>query len=480
LETPGSGPALAADAVDQSEELTRAISAPLLFFYVLGDVLGSGIYALIGVMAANVGGAFWTSFVIGVGAAMLTGFAYAELITKYPKAAGAALYVSRAFGSRFGTFLVTFATVAASLAATGALALAFSGYFLELVRSFLSIPLLVAALIFVIVLAYVNFRGISESVKVNLVMSITEIAGLVLVLVIGAAVLFGGDANLSRPFQFNEGGNPALLALTGAALAFFAMTGFENAANVAEETQNPSRVYPRALLGGMAAAGLIYLVIAFVASMVVQTGQLAGSEVALLQVVREGPIPFPAWIFSTIACIAITNTCLVALITSSRIMYGMARERAVPRIFARTHRSRRTPLIAIVFTTIVALILIVGVGEAGVNTLANATVAFLLAVFALVCVCALVLRRDRVEHHHYTAPTALLGLGVVVNVALLLYVLITDLQGLLAGDIGARESVVVVCVIMLIVGGALYFINDLAKRRLDPATGRPARGRDAS
>ena len=65
METPGAGPTLAADAVAQSEELTRAISAPLLFFYVLGDVLGSGIYALIGVMAANVGGAFWTSFVIG-------------------------------------------------------------------------------------------------------------------------------------------------------------------------------------------------------------------------------------------------------------------------------------------------------------------------------------------------------------------------------------------------------------------------------
>ncbi len=67
----------------------RAISAPLLFSYVLGDVLGSGIYALIGVLAAQVGGAFWTSFVVGV-AAMLTGFAYAELITKYPHAAGTA------------------------------------------------------------------------------------------------------------------------------------------------------------------------------------------------------------------------------------------------------------------------------------------------------------------------------------------------------------------------------------------------------
>jgi APA family basic amino acid/polyamine antiporter len=453
---------------NQTEALDRAINARLLFFYVLGDVLGSGIYALVGVMAGQVGGAFWTSFAIGVAAAMLTGFAYAELITKYPRAAGAALYVSRTFKNRFVTFLVTFATVAASLAATGALALAFSGYFLELLRPILGLPLLLAALVFVVVLAFINFRGISESVKLNLFMSITELAGLALVVVIGALVLFSGDSNLSRPFEFNEGGNPALLALAGATLAFFAMTGFENAANVAEEVQNPSRVYPRALLGGMAAAGIIYLVIAFIAATVVPTGQLAGSDVALLEVVRTGLPSFPGWLFAIVACIAITNTCLVALITNSRIMYGMAREGAVPRIFARTHRSRRSPWIAIVFTTLVAVILIVGVGAEGVNTLANATVVFLLAVFALVCLCALLLRRDRVEGEHYTAPTAILVLGVVVNVALLLYVLITDIQGLVGGTIPPRASTVVVCLVMLLVGLVLYFVNDIAKRRLDP------------
>ncbi len=379
------------------------------------------------------------------------------------------------------TFLVTFCTVAASLAATGALALAFTGYFVELVQapSAAAIVLLIAV-VFVIILAFINFRGISESVKVNLAMSLTELSGLALVLLIGAFVLFGGGADVSRPFQFNEGGNPVLLALTGAVLAFFAMTGFENAANVAEETQNPSRVYPRALLGGMATAGLIYLVIAFVASMVTPTGRLAGSEVALLQVVRTGFPAFPGWLFAIIACIAITNTCLVALITNSRIMYGMAKEGIVPRIFARTHRSRRTPWIAIVFTTIVAILLIVGVGEGGVGTLANATVAFLLAVFALVCLCALILRRDRVPQEHYTAPTAILALGVVVNIALLLYVLITGLQGLIAGDVGVRESVVVVCLVMLAIGLGLYFVNNVAQRRLDSSHamsgGRGGRG----
>jgi APA family basic amino acid/polyamine antiporter len=469
LETPGSQPTVTPNVAEQPEELARTISAPLLFFYVLGDVLGSGIYALIGIMAAQVGGAFWTSFVVGVAAAMLTGFAYAELITKYPHAAGAAMYTGRAFNNRFFTFLVAFCTVAASLAAAGALALAFGGYFLELLSALLSLPLLLTALVFVVVLAFINYRGISESVKANLAMSIVEISGLALVLVVGVVVLLAGEADLGRPFSFNEGGNPAILALAGATIAFFAMTGFENAANVAEEVRNPSRVYPLALLGGMASAGIIYLIIAFIASMVTPLGQLAGSEVALLEVVRQGMPAFPGWLFAIIACIAVTNTCLVALITNSRIMYGMAREGVVPRIFARTHQSRRTPWIAIVFTTIIALLLIVGVGETGVNTLASATVAFLLAVFTLVCLCALVLRRDRVPQEHFTAPTAILYLGVVVNVALLLYVLITDLQDLVAGAIGIRESVVVVCLLMLAIGVGLYFVNNLAQRRLDPS-----------
>src|SRR3990170_5015123 len=103
----------------QEEGLNRSITGKLLFFYVLGDVLGSGIYALVGVMAAEVGGAFWTSFLVGITVAMLTGFAYAELITKYPQAAGAALYVNKAFRNNFLTFVVTFCMLWASIAACG-------------------------------------------------------------------------------------------------------------------------------------------------------------------------------------------------------------------------------------------------------------------------------------------------------------------------------------------------------------------------
>ena len=449
-------------------ELHRAISGRLLYFYVLGDVLGSGIYALVGVMALQVGGAFWMSFAIGVSAAMLTGLAYAELITKYPRAGGASSFAHRAFHVPFVTFLVTFAMVAASLSSAGALSLAFSGYFLELLDPVLSLPVLLTAAVFIVVLALVNYRGIAESVKANVAMTITEVVGLIIVLVVGAVVIFRGDADFGRPFEFNDG-NPALLALTGSVLAFFAMAGFENSANVAEEVQNPSKVFPRALLGGMVTAGVIYLVIAFLSSLVTSADVLGGSDVALLEVVKTGMPEFPSWLFAAIACVAITNTCLVQLITMSRIMYGMGREDVVPRVFSRTHHTRRTPWVAIIATTAVVLVIMLTVGENGVATLANATVAFLLAVFTIVCVCGLVLRRDDVDHEHYRAPTALLGVGVVVNLALFGYVVVSDLRDLARGDLETLESTTVVCGILLAVGLLLYVANSITRRRVDAA-----------
>jgi amino acid transporter len=306
-------------------------------------------------------------------------------------------------------------------------------------------------------------------------MTLTEVTGLILVLAIGIIVIFGDDADFGRPFEFNSDGNPVALALSGSVLAFFAMSGFENSANVAEEVQNPSKVFPRSLLGGMATAGVIYLVISFIASIVTPTEVLGDSEVALLEVVRTGLPEFPEWLFALIACIAIANTTLVQSITMSRIMYGMGREQIVPRIFSRTHHSRRTPWVAIIVTTIVALALMITVGEKGVGTLAGATVSFLLAVFSMVCLCGLVLRRDSVEHEHYRAPTFMLALGIVVNLALLAYVVKEDVQALVDGDLETLESTTVVCGLLIVVGLVLFVVNAATKSKLDPVDTTPDR-----
>ena len=435
----------------QNEQLKRSISGPQLFFYVLGDVLGSGIYGLIGLVAVAVGGAIWVPFGVGVGVAMLTGFAYAEMITKYPQAAGAALYVSKAFKNDFFTFLVSFLMLAATVSAAGALALTFgSDYFKEFINS----PTTLTAIGLIVVLGLINFRGISESVWVNIVMTLIEVTGLIIILVIGVMTLSNGDADLARPFEFNGDKNPALLALTGAAIAFFAMTGFENAANVVEETKEPSRVFPKALLGGITVAGLLYLLVSFIASMVVPTDQLAANETsALLEVVREGPLGIPLKLFALIALVAITNTALVTLVAQARIMYGMAKQGAFPRIFARCHRTRRTPWVAILFTSTAAIVLIL---VAPVDDLATVTSLFLIAVFGLVCVSALMLRKETVEHDHYVAPTWLLMAGVVANAGLLAYTLYDSWTDLWVYVVG-----------IMVAGLVLFFVNMATKPAAD-------------
>lgn len=435
----GSGP-----TPEHTEELRRSITGKLLFMYVLGDVLGSGIYALIGVMAFTVGGAFWLSFVVGVSVALMTGFAYAELITKYPQAAGAALYTHKAFGNRPLTFLVTFCLLAATIAAAATLARAFAGQYFS---QFVDLPTTLVAVAFVVALSLLNFRGISESVWTNAIMTVIESTGLVLILVIGAVVLAEGDANLSAPFQLNEG-NEALVVLSGVALAFFAMTGFENAANVAEETQNPSKVFPKALLGGMALAGVLYVVIAFIAAMVAPLDQLGadqGEGGSLLTVVEYGPIPVPGLLFSAIALVAITNTALVSLVAQSRILYGMAKQGVVPRVFARTHAGRRTPWVSIVFTAALVCVLL---SSSDVARLADVTVVFLIIVYGMVCLAAIRLRSRPLEHEHYSAPTWVLYLGVVANAGILVYTVLDD------------PGTLTWCGAILAIGVILYFVNN--------------------
>ena len=104
-------------SIEDPEEtrLNRVITRPMLTFFILGDILGAGIYALTGQVAADVGGAIWSSFLISFLLALVTAFAYLELVTKYPRAAGAALYVHRAFHVGILSFMVTIAVMASGV-----------------------------------------------------------------------------------------------------------------------------------------------------------------------------------------------------------------------------------------------------------------------------------------------------------------------------------------------------------------------------
>ncbi len=435
--------------------LRRSITGRQLFFYTLGDVLGSGIYVLIGLVAAAVGGAFWIAFAVGVSIAAITGTAYAELVTKYPQAAGAALYVNKAFGNRILTFLVTVSFLSASFAAAGSLAGGFASYFATL---WAGPPALLVTLLFIAGLTVVNFIGITESVVINMVMAFVEIAGLVIVLVIAIWYVVQGDADFGVLTEFDTGGsNWALAILAGVALSFFAMTGFENTANVAEETIDPHRSFPRSLIGGMITAGVVYVLVSMAAALTVSTDTLAGSDAALLEVVKTGILPvdtgFMAALFSVIAMVAITNTTLVAVVTQPRILYGMANEDVVPGVFARIHASRRSPWVGLIFSAVVvAALLVVGTlapaveGESLVERLALVTVLFLLFIYALVIVACLKLRGHDEDERTFRANTPLLLVGLVGNLAILAWSVYDDPTSLYwcAGLLGLGVSLFLV------------------------------------
>lgn len=450
--------------------LKRSITGTQLFFYTLGDVLGSGIYVLIGLVAAAVGGAFWIAFAVGVAIATITGTAYAELVTKYPRAAGAALYVNKAFGSPALSFLVTVSFLSASFAAAGSLASGFAQYFAEI---WAGPPALLVTLAFVVALSVVNFIGITESVVVNMLMAFVEIVGLLIVMVIALWYVVEGHADFGVLGDFTADGNPGLAILAGVALSFFAMTGFENTANVAEETIDPHRSFPRSLIGGMVVAGLVYVLVSMAAALTVDTGTLAGSDAALLEVVKTGILPLSAGfmtnLFAVIAMIAITNTTLVAIVTQPRILYGMANEDVVPGVFARIHARRRSPWVGLLFSAVVVMaLLLVGtvLTEAGagldlVARLATVTVVFLLFIYALVIVSALKLRGQDEDHRTFRANTGLLVLGLVGNLAILGWTVYDDPTSLLW------------CAGLVALGVALYVIETAFGTRTRPPGVRP-------
>src|SRR5688500_12047820 len=174
----------------------------MLLLFVIGDVLGAGIYALVGEVGGRVGGAIWAAFTFALILAIFTAFAYAELVTKYPQAAGAALYVNKAFRRPFITFMVAFAVMCSGLASAATLARAFGGDYLS---EFVDLPVVLVGLGFLAVLAFVNFRGIGESVKLNVGLTLIELGGLILVAVIGIAALLSGEGDPSRAIEFKEG-----------------------------------------------------------------------------------------------------------------------------------------------------------------------------------------------------------------------------------------------------------------------------------
>ncbi|KTT55282.1 amino acid permease [Pseudomonas oryzihabitans] len=423
--------------------LKRAITLPMLLFFILGDVLGAGVYALAGTIAGRVGGALWAPLLLALLFALLTAASYAELVTKYPKAGGAAVFAERAFGRPWLSFLVGFSMLAAGVTSAAGLAVAFAGGYLQALVPWS--PGWVC-LGFLLLVGLLNARGIKESLSVNLVLTLIELSGLVLVIVAAGWFLLQGRGDPARLLEVDA--PSASLAILGAALlAFYSFVGFETSANLAEEVRDVSRVYPRALFGALLIAGVIYLLVGAGAALVLPLDQLKTSGAPLMDVLGASGLGVPTRLFAVIALIAVANGTLLTLIMASRLAYGMARQGLLPPVLGWVLPRRRTPGVAILATTAVAIALSF---TSTLDVLAETVVLLLLVVFISTNLAVLVLKRESVDHPHFRVH------WIFPVLALASCALLVAQQG---GATWLRAG------LMLLVGGVLYGLTRLAGTR---------------
>ncbi len=389
--------------------LHRVIGPWLLLLFIVGDILGTGIYALTGQVAKQVGGVVWMPFLVAFAVALVTAFSYLELVTKYPRAAGAALYAHRAFGVHFITFIVAFAVMCSGITSASTASRAFAANLSDAFHLDLAggIGITMVGLAFMALVAIVNFRGVGESVKANVVLTCVELTGLLIIIVIGLVAIGAGEGDVSRITQFSTAADRGAFwsVIAATTLAFFAMVGFEDSVNMVEECKEPRRNFPKILLTGLVITGLIYVLVSISSVTLVAPEELGEGETPLLKVVQAGAPGFPLEIFGLITMFAVANSALINMLMASRLVYGMSRERVLPAIFGKVHAGRRTPYVALAFTPLLAFGLIAFVGA--VPALGGTTALLLLCVFTVVNVAVLVLRKDRVAHDHFRTPTIL-------------------------------------------------------------------------
>ena len=452
------------NTAEKQPELRRVMGPGLLLLFVVGDILGTGVYALTGQVAGEVGGAAWLPFLVAFAIATVTAFSYLELVTKYPQAAGAALYAHKAFGIHFFTFIVAFVVMCSGITSASTASQAFGA---NLIKGFGldwgKLGVAVVALLFMAGLAAINLRGVSESVKLNVGLTIIEVTGLLMVICVGLwAFTQGGDVDFGRVVVFeSEGDRSTFVAITAAtSLAFFAMVGFEDSVNMAEETKDPVRTFPKVLLTGLTIAGAVYVLVSIIAVALVPIGELRETATPLVAVVEAAAPGLPIdELFPFITMFAVSNTALINMLMASRLIYGMARQHVLPPVLGSVHRTRHTPWVAILFTTAIAFGLIFYVSafasSRAISILGGTTSLLLLAVFAVVNIAVLVLRRDvREAGSHFKTPTILPVIGCVTS----LY-LVTPLSG-------RPGTQYLVAGVLLVIGVVLYAITTVINKQL--------------
>ena len=374
------------DEAKKKPKLKRRVSLFALTVYGVGNVLGAGIYALIGEVIGITGNISWLAFVLASVTGALTGLSYAELSAMYPKSAAEFVYTEEAFKKRNLSFILGWIIIFSGILSAATVALAFGGYLADLLNISSIFIIIVYGVLLIIVLSIINSIGIKTSTRTNIIFTLIETLGLIIIIILG---FFGKR----EPNYFVLPSGASFAAIFSAvALIFFAYIGFEDIANIAEEVKNPQKNIPKAIIYSIIITTILYCLTAISVVSILSSSDLADSDAPLNEVAAEILGPGGGIVMSFIALFATANTVLIMLIVTSRMMYGMARDKALPEKLSKISPEFRTPTIAVVLTMCFT---IVPICFGDISVVAHATVFGVLINFFLVNISLIALRKKK-------------------------------------------------------------------------------------
>jgi basic amino acid/polyamine antiporter, APA family len=404
---------------EASEEgLKRALGIPALIAFGIGGIIGSGIFVLTGLAAAqHAGPAIVLSFVFAGIGCMFAGLCYSEFAAMVPVAGSAYAYSYATLGE-FIAWFVGWNLVLEYMMACSTVAVSWSRYFVKLLEhygiNFLPATLTSApfdasevgfsvvrtgaiinlpAIIVVGACTALCYKGIKESAAVNVVIVAIKVSIVVAVIAFGASFV---DTHNWVPYIPKNTGTFGEFGLSGifqaSAIIFFAYIGFDGVSTVAQEAKDPQRGMPIGMLGSLAICTVLYILMSSVMTGLVPFKQL--NDAAPVAIAVEAH-PQLAWLSSWViwgALFGLTSVIITMIIPQARIWLTMSRDGLLPKFFGAVHPKFRTPHVATLITGIAAATF---AGLLPVNILGELVSIGTLIAFIVVCIGVVVLRYTR-------------------------------------------------------------------------------------
>ena len=397
----------------ETVKLKRAIGLPLLVLYGLGITIGAGIYVLIGAATTEAGAYAPSAFLVAAFVMVFSALSFAELSGRYPQSAGEAIYVDAGFKKDWLTLFTGLSIVAAATIAGAAISIGCAGY----LGSLISLPHYVLVSAVILSMGFVAARGVKDSLIFAGILTVIEIVGLLVIVVAG--FIDQPDMLTKLPTAFPSLSDGAALTgvMSASLVAFFAFIGFDDVVNMVEETKNPKRTMPLAIIISLVAVTVVYFLVVFVAVQSVPLPELGASRAPIGMLFGKLTGLSPVAI-TLVAIVATINRVVIEIIMTSRVIYGLGKKGRIPKSLAAVNPKTFVPTNATILITFVMLALALFVP---LDALVEWTSQLILVAFALVNAALFVikLRGDVAPVGIFTIPISIPIVGFITCILLL-------------------------------------------------------------